>query len=72
MSYIKINIKRQLAEDGTIQQAVVSGFESDMADINNYELNILMHALSAPIIEGIISRQFTLNISQLDGQNLIG
>ena len=39
---------RKTDKEGNTTRAVISRIESDMADINMLELNLIIHALSAP------------------------
>lgn len=48
MGYIKFILSRREidADDNTVK-ASLSRIESDMADVNLYEINLILHALSA-------------------------
>lgn len=47
MSHLKFHIRRIADDAGNIINVSISRLESDMANVNNYELNLIMHALSA-------------------------
>lgn len=48
MAYIKFILnQRQVNNTGNTTHATISRIESDMADVNLYEINLILHALSA-------------------------
>lgn len=48
MSYIKFKLStREIDADGNTVKTSLSRIESDMADVNLYEINLILHALSA-------------------------
>lgn len=47
LKYIKFKIRQdRVGEDGQRSGATIARLESNMADVHNYELNLIMHALS--------------------------
>lgn len=48
MGYIKFVLSRTTDEQGNTTYARISRIESDMADTDLLETNLIMHALSAP------------------------
>lgn len=69
MSYIKFHIRRSTDEAGNTTNARISRLESDMADTNTFELNLIMHAFSAPGGKVETTRIFILNSGILDNEN---
>lgn len=69
MSYIKFHIRRTTDDAGNITNARISRLESDMADVNTYELNLIMHALAAPGGKVETVRVFILGFGILDNEN---
>lgn len=47
MGYIKFVLKERRSTEGNTSYARISRIESDMADTGLYELNLILHALSA-------------------------
>ena len=71
MGYIKCSIiSRQTDENGVPKIVKIGRLESDMADINLFELPILMHALA---IKGLVEiiQDFILDVAQLDNEQYL-
>lgn len=69
MSYLKFHIRRMTDDAGNTTNARISRLESDMADVDTYELNVIMHALSAPGGKVETVRAFVLDYGILDNEN---
>lgn len=66
MGYIKCKLYSRVSdEDGVTKYVRIGRLESDMADVNMYELPILMHALSIKDKVELTS-VFSLDKSHLD------
>lgn len=71
MSYIKFRIKnRQTDDEGWLHHARIKRMESDMADVDTYELNLVMHALSARG-RPVTIQEFLLDSGVMDNENWI-
>lgn len=71
MGYIKCVINSRLTDENGVPKTVKIGrLESDMADVNMYELPILMHALA---IKGLVEiiHDFILDMAQLDNEQYL-
>lgn len=71
MGYIKCRINSRLTdEDGLPKVVRIGRLESDMTDLNMYELPVIMHALA---IRGLVEimRDFILDVSQLDNEQYL-
>lgn len=71
MGYIKFAINSRLTDkEGYPKNARIGRLESDMADSNMYELNIIMHALA---IKGLVEilHDFILDTAQLDNEQYL-
>lgn len=69
MSYLKFHIRRMTDDAGNTTNARLSRLESDMAGVSNYELNLIMHALSASGGKVETVRAFVLDYGILDSEN---
>lgn len=69
MGCIKFSLRRTTDEHGNTMNARISRIESDMADTNMLELNLIMHALSAPGGKVETVRDFMLDSGILDNEN---
>lgn len=60
LKYIKFKIRKdRVSEDGTRSGATIARLESNMADVHNYELNLIMHALSLGDSEDVRPTKFS-------------
>lgn len=69
MGYIKFRIRRRTDAQGNTTHSRVSRIESDMAGSGTFELNLIMHALSAPGGKVALVSEFTLDSGMLDNEN---
>lgn len=69
MGYIRFFLRRATDTSGNTTNARISRIESDMAGTGLYELNLIMHALSAPGGRVEIMRDFILDSGILDNEN---
>ena len=71
MGYIKFAISSRLTdEEGRPKTVRIGRLQSDMADANLYELNIIMHALALKGLVEIV-HEFILNTAQLDNEQYL-
>lgn len=70
MGYIKFILSRRKSDDaGNTTHARISRLESDMANVDLYELNLILHALSAPGGKVVSISDFMLDSGLLDNEN---
>lgn len=69
MGYIRFILHRTTDNVGNTTNARISRIESDMAGTGLYELNLIMHALSAPGGKVETVRDFLLDSGILDNEN---
>lgn len=70
MGYIKFVLNQRKSDAiGNTTQARICRIESDMADANFYELNLILHALSAPGGKVMVISNFILDSGILDNEN---
>ena len=70
MGYIKFVLKRTSDEAGNTCYVRISRMESDMTGVGTYELNLIMHALSALGGKVEMNTDFLLDTSRWDNDIL--
>lgn len=66
MGYIKFILNERHSTEGNTSYARISRIESDMADTGLYELNLILHALSAPVGNAVEILKLILDSGKLD------
>lgn len=70
MGYIKFRLNSHKTDNaGNMTRAAISRIESDMAGTGTFELNLIMHSLSAPGGKIALVSEFILGSGMLNNDN---